>query len=172
MFSIRRLKKEAKVWWCFTDEKLINKTWFQDHFMHARLNEKVNWTVHFCTPAIMTYRGTTQAWPTCDPFKGKCDGGRSLKLNLAKRNEWACFNANKRDQVGYLGISFANWIKIKFGERQLNKQVDIQYRDEWVKANFLVEDLYSMTPRIAPNVWDHSPTPWNKNKGKYALEPT
>ena len=98
--------------------------------MHARLNEKVNWTVHFCTPAIMTYRGTTQAWPTCDPFKGKCDGGRSPELNLDKRNEWACFNANKRDQVGYLGISFENWIKVKFGERRLNKQVEMQYRDE------------------------------------------
>ena len=94
------------------------------------------------------------------------------EINLAKRNEWACFNTHKRNQVGYHGISFENWIKVKFGERQLNKQMEMQYRDEWVKANFLVEDRYSMTPYITPNVWDHSPTSWNMNKGKSALGPT
>ena len=41
MFRIRRLKKEAKVWWCFEDERIINKTWFQVHFKNAKLNETV-----------------------------------------------------------------------------------------------------------------------------------
>ena len=120
--------------------------------MNSNLNKTVESTVHYCIPAMMTYRGTTQAWPTCDPFKKGCDGGRIPEINLAKRSEWACFNAYKRNLVGYHGISFQNWVKVKFGDRQLNKQLEMQYRDEWVKANVLVEDQLSMTPYIAPNV--------------------
>ena len=85
----------------------------------------------------MTYRGTTKAWPTCDPYLKKCNGGKLTKENMVKRYEWACFDEHKRGQVGYFGISFENWVKVKFREVQLSTKDEIQYRDEWVKANFL-----------------------------------
>ena len=55
---------------------------------------------------MMTHEGTTQEWPTCDPFQKECNGGKFPEAIISKRYEWACFNAHKRSQVGYEGISF------------------------------------------------------------------
>ena len=87
----------------------------------------------------MKQGGTTQAWPTCDPLRKKCNSGK-LTEPLVKRYEWACFNNHLRKEFGYKGISFENWIEVKFKEVQLNLEDKMKYRNEWAKANFLRDD--------------------------------
>ena len=79
--------------------------------------------------------GITQAWPTCNPFKKECDGGK-FPSEIIRRYEWACFNAHRRTQVGYEGIEFDDWVKVMFGDIKLNKQVEIIHRNEWARVKF------------------------------------
>jgi hypothetical protein len=71
-------------------------------------------------------------------------------------------NEHKRREVGYRGISFENWVKVKFEEIRLNIKDEMQYRNEWARANFLREDHVGLTPYIAPTVWDKSSAIWDK----------
>ena len=147
------LTTEARVWWYFKSSKSVMDAWFTYHLYNTYDHETTKWTVHFCNPAFMRNEGTTQAWPTCDPFQKECNGGK-FPHEIIKRYEWACFNAHKRAQVGYGGITFNDWVKVKFGNIQLNKQIEIQYRDEWAKVKFgHMKDLYS-NPMIDPAFWN------------------
>lgn len=106
---LRQLKREANVWSCYEDSKFDKNPWFHNYFNSVNSGEEVEWTVHFCKPAIMKQGGTTQAWPTCDPLHKKCNGGKLTKP-LVKRYEWACFNEHMRKEVNYKGISFEDWV--------------------------------------------------------------
>ena len=166
------LTTEAKVWSCYIDKNFDKKLWSQNFFNSPNSGENIGWTLHFCKPALMMDDGTTTAWPNCDPVRTKCNGGKLDEEHMGKRYEWACFNAPLRDKVGYKGISFDNWIKVKFGEAQLTKMKEMEYRCEWAKANFLRDSHYGLTPYVAVTVWDQSKTSFDKGEGGTARPPT
>lgn len=67
--KVDKLTTEARVWWCFRNSKKVKDDWLTYYLSGSYAYEKVEWTVHFCKPAMMRHDGTTQAWPTCDPFQ-------------------------------------------------------------------------------------------------------
>ncbi|PWA36033.1 hypothetical protein CTI12_AA604000 [Artemisia annua] len=105
---LRRLKREARVWSCYEDSDFDRNLWDKNYQNSINSDEVVKWTCHFCKPALMIENGIAQAWPTCDPAQKKCNGGKLIHGDVAKRYQWACFNESKRSEVGYHGISFRN----------------------------------------------------------------
>ncbi|PWA72254.1 hypothetical protein CTI12_AA271220 [Artemisia annua] len=119
------------------DSKVIEDAWLRNHVTGTRLHDIIDWTVHFCKPAMMKH----------------------------ERNEWACFNAHKRTQVGYGGISFEDWVKVKFGDVQLNKQIEVQCRNEWAKVKFSYMENLISNPKIDPAFWGSASTSSDNKSG-------
>ena len=122
---LRQLKREARIWSCYVDQN----QWELNYRKSINSNEDIGWTSHFCTPALKKDAGITQAWPTCDPSQKECDGGSKVHGDKEKRYEWACFYDTKRGEIGYLGISFNNWLKVKFGETKLSDPDRLHHRE-------------------------------------------
>lgn len=123
--QLNKLTNEARVWWCFKNTRIIMDAWFRNRLMDNNVHETIDRTIHFCRLAIMKHEGTTQAWPMCDPFQKECNGGKFPNDIIGKCYEWAYFNAHKRAQVSNAGLSFKDWVKVKFGDIQLNKQIEV-----------------------------------------------
>ena len=119
----------------------------------------------FCKLAMMIYNDTTQAWPTCDPFQKECNGGKFPKVNIVKRHEWACFNAHKRAQVGYGGISFEDQVKVKLGYIQVNKQIEVQFHNKWAQVKFAHVKNLCLNQKIDLAFWGSSSMSTNNGSG-------
>ena len=169
---LRHLKMEERVWSCYEGSDFDQSLWDRNYKNSANSEEEVDWTIHFCKPTLLIENGNTQAWPTCDPLRRKCNGGALIHGDMAKRYKWACFNEAKRSKVGYRGISFENWLKVRFEEGQLNNQDIIRYRSEWAKANFLRRNRIRLVQYMVPTVWDKPNTSEDKRSGALARPPT
>jgi hypothetical protein len=162
---VDKLTTEARVWWRFKNSRKVKDACLNFYLSGSYAYEELGWTVHFCKPAMMRHDGTTQAWPTCDPFQKECNGGKSPETILAQRREWGCFNALKRAQVGYHGISFEDWVKVKFGDVQLNTQIEVQCRDEWAKVKFAHMENLCSNPMIDQAFWKNASTNKDNKNG-------
>ena len=120
----------------------------------------------------MIENGITQAWPTCDLSWKRCNGGELIHGDVAKRYQWACFNESIRSEVGYHGISFRDWLKVKFKETQISAKDEMHHRSEWAKANFFKRNRFKFVNYVAPTVWDRHKTSKNKESGILSRPPT
>ena len=148
--ELHLLTTEARVWWYFQGSEANMDTWFTYHHNKTYDQETTNWTIHFCKPAFMRKDGVTEAWPTCNPFKKECDGGK-FPRDMIRRYEWACFNAHKRGTVEYEGIEFDDWVKVKFGDIELNKQVELIHKYEWAEVKFKDMERFPFDPTFWRN---------------------
>ena len=160
-----QLRREANVWSCYEEADYDKSAWKKNYFNGINSGEEIEWTVHFCRPAIMKQGGSTHAWPTCDPLWRKCNEGK-LPEPLAKWYEWVCFNEHMRKEVGYKGIAFEDWMEVKFGEAQLSLANKMKYRSEWAKANFLRDDCLRSITYIPFTVWSRTSAHYDKGKAK------
>lgn len=80
---------------------------------------------HYCNPIIMVSEGYEQAWPSCNPFRYKCDGGDNRELNEVKRAhlEWTCFYRIERCDIEFGNLSFHDWYRVRFGNNLINERV-------------------------------------------------
>ena len=89
----------------------------QEHERHdriiSRVMDKRNPILknHYCNPTIMVSEGSEQAWPSCNPFCCKCDGGDNGELDEDKRVqlEWTCFHGIERCDIEFGNLSFQDW---------------------------------------------------------------
>ena len=132
---LRQLRREANIWPFYNEPNIDKSPWVRNYFNGMNSGEEIEWTVHFCIPAIMKIGGTTHAWPTCDPLRNKCNGGKLVEP-LAKRYEWACFNEHMRKEVSFKGISFEDWVEVKFGEAKISPERMMKFRSKWLKRTF------------------------------------
>ncbi|GJW95269.1 retrovirus-related pol polyprotein from transposon TNT 1-94 [Tanacetum coccineum] len=64
-------------------------------------------TTHFCKPIIQECDKDFKAWPSCSPFRNKCDGGHEIyRINeLGKTKYWVFPNNNKRKEIKGCGVT-------------------------------------------------------------------
>ncbi|PWA52201.1 hypothetical protein CTI12_AA456800 [Artemisia annua] len=169
---LRQLNRNTRIWSCYEDSDFDQSLWARNYQNSTNSEEEIDWTCHFCKPALMIENRITQAWPTCDPSRKKCNGGELIHGDVAKRYEWACFNESKRSEIGYHGISFGNWVKVRFGETQLSTKDEMYHCNEWAKANFLGRNRLKLVQYVAPTVWDRPNASKDKESGILARLPT
>ncbi|GJV07366.1 phospholipase-like protein [Tanacetum coccineum] len=95
-------------------------------------------TTHFSKPIIQECDKDFKAWPSCSPFRNKCDGGHEIyRINLlGKTKYWFFPNNNKRKEVKGGGVSFLNFLMIRYGSFQVKDSVWSERYSEWCNKNY------------------------------------
>ncbi|GJT89954.1 hypothetical protein Tco_1078799 [Tanacetum coccineum] len=78
-------------------------------------------TTHFCKPIIQERDKDFKAWPSCCPFRNQCDGGHEIYGidELGETKYWFFPNDNKRMEMKGGGVSFPNFLIIRYGSCQV-----------------------------------------------------
>ncbi|GJX68001.1 hypothetical protein Tco_0303728 [Tanacetum coccineum] len=94
-------------------------------------------TTHFCKPIIQECDKDFKAWPSCSPFRNKCDGGHEIYgINeLGKTKYWFFPNNNERKEMKGGGVSFPNFLIIRYGSCQVEDSVWSKRYSEWCNEN-------------------------------------
>ncbi|PWA58472.1 hypothetical protein CTI12_AA397670 [Artemisia annua] len=103
----------------------------------------------------MASEGSEQAWPSCNPFHCKCDGGDNGELDEDQRVhlEWTCFHGiegcdmNPEICLFKIGIrgpkgresSFDEWFKRRFGTTNIDKKTKLKVFVEWMIDSYSEE---------------------------------
>ncbi|GKC81215.1 hypothetical protein Tco_1136932 [Tanacetum coccineum] len=92
---------------------------------------------HFCEPIVQTYHGKVRMWPTCDPDKSIYDGGVEIYESTRARNLriWYCNHDNERKNLKGVGLSFPDFLLVRYIDCQLNDLIWGQSYAEWYKEN-------------------------------------
>ncbi|GJY68331.1 reverse transcriptase domain-containing protein [Tanacetum coccineum] len=122
-------------------------------------------TTHFCKPIIQEYDKDFKAWPSCNLFKNKCDGGHEIyRINkLGKTKYWFFPNNYERKEMKRDGVensvwskrysewcnenshdkkprprdyTFKEWVKLKKGHLDVSKSVRKDFFRLWVIDQF------------------------------------
>ncbi|GJS91684.1 reverse transcriptase domain-containing protein [Tanacetum coccineum] len=82
-------------------------------------------TTHFCKPIIQERDKDFKAWPSCCPFRNQCDGGHEIYGidELGETKYWFFPNDNKRMEMKGEGVSFPNFLIIRYGSCQVEDSV-------------------------------------------------
>ncbi|GJT53721.1 DNA-binding pseudobarrel domain-containing protein [Tanacetum coccineum] len=82
-------------------------------------------TTYFCKPIIQECDKDFKAWPSCSPFRNKCDGGMKFigSMSLVKQNIWVFPNNNEKKEMKGSGVSFLNFLMIRYGCCQVEDSV-------------------------------------------------
>ncbi|GJS38681.1 hypothetical protein Tco_0563724 [Tanacetum coccineum] len=88
-------------------------------------------TKHFCKPIIHECDKDFKAWPSCNPLRNKCDGGHEIYgINeLGKTKYWFFPNNYKRKEMKGDGVSFLNFLIIRYGGCQVKDSVWSKRKD-------------------------------------------
>ncbi|GJW96520.1 phospholipase-like protein [Tanacetum coccineum] len=94
-------------------------------------------TTHFCKPIIQKCDEDFKAWPSCNPFRNKCDGGHEIyEINeLGKIKYWFFPNNNERKEMKGGGVLFLNFLMIRYGSCQVKDTVWSERYSEWCNEN-------------------------------------
>ncbi|GJT57429.1 hypothetical protein Tco_0992483 [Tanacetum coccineum] len=90
-------------------------------------------TTHFCKPIIQEFDKDFKAWPSCNPFKNECDRGHAIYgINeLDETKYWFFPNNYKRKEMKGDGVSFPNFLIIRYGSCQVENSV-------WIKRLWVI----------------------------------
>ncbi|GJZ94012.1 reverse transcriptase domain-containing protein [Tanacetum coccineum] len=94
-------------------------------------------TTHFCKPIIQECDKEFKAWPSCSPFRNKYDGGHEIYVinELGKTKYWFFTNDNERKEMKGGGVSFSNFLMIRYGSCQVKDSVWSERYSEWCNEN-------------------------------------
>ncbi|GKB02075.1 hypothetical protein Tco_0830119 [Tanacetum coccineum] len=92
---------------------------------------------HFCKPIVQTYNGKMRMWPTCNPDKSICDRGVEIYRRTRAKNLriWYCNHDSERKNMKKVGLSFPDYLLVRYGGRQLNDLIWGQSYADWYKEN-------------------------------------
>ncbi|PWA77970.1 hypothetical protein CTI12_AA218900 [Artemisia annua] len=95
---------------------------------------------HYCNPIITRIKGSKQAWPSCNPFLYKCDGGDNGELDKDQRTpvEWTCFHGMERCDIEFGNCRFN--IGIRSGFQQDYDYYRLNLSSEEYKSNISEDD--------------------------------
>ncbi|GJX11875.1 hypothetical protein Tco_0201734 [Tanacetum coccineum] len=75
---------------------------------------------HFCKPVKQILKGELKFWPTCDPNIRDCNGGPEIygmdEEGVIKK--WYCYHDDDRKRINRGGLSFPEFLLVKYGETQ------------------------------------------------------
>ncbi|GJT88001.1 reverse transcriptase domain-containing protein [Tanacetum coccineum] len=86
-----------------------------------KLNFDINLpNAHFCKPVKQILKGELKFWSTCDPNIKKCNGGHEVcgMDEDGVLRKWYCYDENDRKGVNGAGLSFPEFLLVKYGETQ------------------------------------------------------
>ncbi|GJY56646.1 hypothetical protein Tco_0455761 [Tanacetum coccineum] len=94
-------------------------------------------STHFCKPAKQILKGELKIWPTCNPNMIECN--RSLKIygmdEEGVLKKWYCYPNDDRNRINGGGLSFPEFLLVKYGETQ-EKELNWDDRfEEWCNNN-------------------------------------
>ncbi|GJQ99737.1 phospholipase-like protein [Tanacetum coccineum] len=109
-----------------------------DETITKRLNISDNTTTtHFSKPIIQECDKDFKAWPSCSPFRNKCDRGHEIYgINeLGKTKYWFFPDNNERKEMKGGGVSFLNFLTIRYGSCLIKDSVWSERYSEWCNEN-------------------------------------
>ncbi|GJR38424.1 reverse transcriptase domain-containing protein [Tanacetum coccineum] len=94
-------------------------------------------TTYLCKPIIQECDKDFKAWPSCSPFRNKCDARHEIyRINeLGKTKYWFLPNNNERKEMKGGGVSFQNFLMIRYGSCQVKDSVWSERYSEWCNEN-------------------------------------
>ncbi|GJQ99464.1 hypothetical protein Tco_0522449 [Tanacetum coccineum] len=94
-------------------------------------------TKHYCKPIIQECDKDLKAWPSYSPFRNKCDGGHEIYgINeLGKTKYWFFPNDSIRKEMQGGGVSFLNFLLIRYSGCQVEDFVWSKRYSEWCNEN-------------------------------------
>ncbi|GJX93638.1 phospholipase-like protein [Tanacetum coccineum] len=108
-----------------------------DEPIAKRLKISNNTTTHFCKPIMQECDKDFKAWPSCNPVRNQCDGGHEIyKIDEhSKTKYWFFPNDNERKEIKGGGVSFLNFLIIRYGSCQVEDSVWRKIYLEWCNKN-------------------------------------
>ncbi|GJX15325.1 zinc knuckle CX2CX4HX4C containing protein [Tanacetum coccineum] len=91
-------------------------------------------TKHFCKPIIQECDKDLKAWPSCSPFRNKCDGRHEI-YRIGKTKYWFFPNDNIRKEMQGGRVSFSNYLLIIYGSCQVEDSIWSKRYSKWCNEN-------------------------------------
>ncbi|GJR42156.1 reverse transcriptase domain-containing protein [Tanacetum coccineum] len=113
---------------------------------------------HFCKPVKQICNGILKVLPTCDPTLKACNGGIEVygineEGNL---NRWYCYLDDDRGSIKGGGLSFPEFLLVKYGEVQKKELIWDNRYEEWCNENSSPD---TPTSKLALVQEDYKPRP-------------
>ncbi|GJU63414.1 putative reverse transcriptase domain-containing protein [Tanacetum coccineum] len=115
-------------------------------------------STHFYNPVKQICNGILKVWPTCDPTLKACNGGIEVygmnKEGNLKR--WYCYLDDDRGSIKGGGLSFPEFLLVKYGEVQKKELIWDNRYAEWCNEN---SSPYTPTskPTLVQEDYKHRP---------------
>ncbi|GJR98523.1 reverse transcriptase domain-containing protein [Tanacetum coccineum] len=93
-------------------------------------------STHFCKPVKQILEGELKFWPICDPNIKECNGGHKV-YEMNKEGDlikWYCYY-DDRKRINRAGLSFPEFLLIKYGENQEKGLIWDERFEEWCINN-------------------------------------
>ncbi|GJW60824.1 phospholipase-like protein, partial [Tanacetum coccineum] len=96
---------------------------------------------HVCKPAHVTFKVCEEdyrIWPTCNPDLSFCSGYDAIyeKEKNGMLKQWVCFRDQERQSVGGNGMKFADFLKVRYGNKNIDDITRERRYYEWVAQNY------------------------------------
>ncbi|GJR37537.1 reverse transcriptase domain-containing protein [Tanacetum coccineum] len=94
-------------------------------------------STHFCKPVKQILEGELKFWPTCYPNIKECNGGHEMyEMNKeGDLKKWYCYYDDDRKRINRAGLSFFEFLLIKYGENQEKGLIWDERFEEWCINN-------------------------------------
>ncbi|GJX75825.1 hypothetical protein Tco_0322636 [Tanacetum coccineum] len=94
-------------------------------------------STHFCKPVKQILEGELKFWPTCDPYIKECNGGHEMyEMNKeGDLKKWYCYYDDDRKKINGVGLSFPEFLLVKYRENQEKGLIWDERFEEWCSNN-------------------------------------
>ncbi|GJR06326.1 phospholipase-like protein [Tanacetum coccineum] len=111
----------------------------QENEVGSHLSEYVSrW--HVCKPVHITFKVCEEdcgIWPTCNLDLSFCSGYNVIyKEENVMLKQWICFRDHERQNVGGNGIKFDDFLKVRYGNKNIGDVTHERRYYEWVAQNY------------------------------------
>ncbi|GJT15876.1 phospholipase-like protein [Tanacetum coccineum] len=112
----------------------------QENEVGSHLSEIVSrW--HVCKPVHITFKVCEEdctIWPTCNPDLSFCSGYDTIygKEENGMLKQWICFRDHERHNVGGNGMKFDDFLKVSYGNKNIDDVTRERRYYEWVAQNY------------------------------------
>ncbi|GJT80553.1 phospholipase-like protein [Tanacetum coccineum] len=115
-------------------------------------------STHFCKPVKQICNGILKVWSKCDPIMKTCNGG----IEIYGINDegvlklWYCYLDGDRESIKRSGLSFPEFLLVKYGEAQEKELIWDNRYAEWCNENSSPD---THTSRLTSVQEDYKPRP-------------
>ncbi|GJT06424.1 hypothetical protein Tco_0840886 [Tanacetum coccineum] len=112
----------------------------QENKVGSHLFENISrW--HVCKPVHVTFKVCEEdygIWPTCNPDLSFCSRYDAIygKEENGMLKQWICFQDHKRQNVGGNGMKFDDFLKVRYGNKNIDNVTRERRYYEWVAQNY------------------------------------